>query len=74
MPKRKANVNPLLAFRLQRGYTQVETAGLLGVSPISVCRWETGAHKIDVELIPKISRLTGIHPAELRPDLAKLFE
>jgi len=74
MSTRRPAIHPLRQFRNERGYTQVETARLLEVNPVTVARWETGTRQVDAELILKISKLTGIHPARLRPDLARLFE
>ena len=67
-------VHPLRAFRQRMNYTQPDAARLLGVSYVTVSRWETGERKIDSELVLKISRLTGIPVAQLRPDLAALFQ
>ena len=67
-------VHPLRAFLQRMNYTQPDAARLLGVSYVTVSRWETGERKIDSELVLKISRLTGIPVAQLRPDLAALFQ
>lgn len=64
----------LTSYRKTRGITQETLAEEIGVSSITVSRWETGARKIDTELVPVISEKTGIAPALLRPDLAYLFK
>ena len=61
-------------YRLDRGLTQDALAKELGVDPITVSRWETGARKIDDGLLPRVSEVTGIPKTELRPDLARLLE
>ena len=68
-------VPPLRAYREKQEppLTQDQLAELLGVSKPTVSRWETGERRVDIDLIPKISEVTGISPAELRPDLASLF-
>lgn len=60
-------------YRAERGLTQTALAKELGVSSITVSRWETGARLIDRPLVPVISEKTGIAPKDLRPDLAELL-
>lgn len=69
------SIHPLKAYRESHDppLTQEQLADKLGVSAVSVCRWETGARKPDGELVPVISRATGIPPGKLRPDLAFMF-
>lgn len=50
-----------------------DLATLIGVSAPTISRWESGARKIDVDLLPRIVMVTGIPASVLRPDLAKLF-
>lgn len=66
--------HPLRRYRESNGYTQTALAKELGVSSITVSRWETGARKIDADLLPKIAEKTGLSAKTLRPDLAKLLE
>jgi transcriptional regulator with XRE-family HTH domain len=68
--------HPLKAFRESQTppLTQDELATRLGVSKAAVSRWETGARKVDEELLAKVARITGIAAAKLRPDLADLFK
>ena len=70
------SLHPLKRYRDEQvpPLTQDDLAGLLGVSKASVSRWETGARKIDDELLPKVAEVTGISKAELRPDLAALLK
>jgi transcriptional regulator with XRE-family HTH domain len=70
----KKQQHPLKSWRLATGISQYELGLELGVTNITVSRWETGLRKIDASLLPKVARITGINPARLRPDLAKLLE
>lgn len=70
------SIHPLKLYRERQDppLSQERLAGLLDVSRVTVTRWESGARKMDGELVPKVSLVTGIPPAELRPDLAELLE
>lgn len=68
------HVHPLRAYRDARGISQQEFANSLGVLRTTVARWEGGTRKISKNKLSEISEKTGIKPAELRPDLAQLFE
>lgn len=70
-----ASAHPLRTFRERQkpALSQAGLARLLGVARPTVNRWESGERQIDVELVPKISAMTGIQPKELRPDLAETF-
>ncbi len=64
----------LVDYRTARGGITQEALGKeLGVTGITVSRWETKARKIDDDLLTKVSEHTGIAPELLRPDLAKLM-
>jgi transcriptional regulator with XRE-family HTH domain len=69
-------VHPLKAFRnkQQPPMSRAELAGLLGVRRGTIHRWENGDRAIDPKLLPTVSEVTGIAPAELRPDLVELAE
>lgn len=67
-------IHPLTAFRQQRSLTQAELARMLDVYPSTVMRWEAGVRPVGMESLPKIAEVTGIPPAELRPDLADVFK
>jgi transcriptional regulator with XRE-family HTH domain len=68
--------HPLKAYRTKQNprLSQGQLAGLLGVTRTTVARWETGARKVDKDLVPTVSAKTGIPAKEIRPDLAELFE
>lgn len=66
-------VHPLKAYRASHQVTQDQLAKLLGVARTTVARWESGNRNIDDELLPKVSAVTGIPKAELRPDLVRLM-
>jgi transcriptional regulator with XRE-family HTH domain len=66
-------LNPLKRFRAANQITQAALAERLGVTDVTVSRWETGERKIARSLLPAVSKMTGIPATELRPDLAKLM-
>ena len=68
-----ATDHPLKKYRTDRGLTQEALGGELGVTGVTVSRWETGARKIDDDLVQLIADRTGIRARELRPDLAELM-
>lgn len=43
--------------RKAAGYSQVDAAKLMGVSPAAVCQWETGVKNPTVENLMKMSNL-----------------
>lgn len=64
----------LSQYRTARRLTQEAFAEELGVTGVTVSRWETGARKIDDDLLPVVAEKTGIPKADLRPDLASLLQ
>ena len=50
----------LRKLRLNKGLTQEQAAGKLGVSPQSVSRWETAVSLPDVMLLPDIASFYGV--------------
>jgi DNA-binding transcriptional regulator YiaG len=68
------DTHPLKAFRDREQLSQHDLARLIGVSRPSVTRWENGTRKPDGRQLSLIQKKTGIAPADLRPDLAAVFE
>lgn len=68
--------HPLKTYRATQNprLSQGQLADQLGVTRTTVARWETGARKVDKDLVPTVSAKTGIPAKEIRPDLAELFE
>lgn len=71
-----AEIHPLKTYRKSRvpALSQAELARTLGVSRLTVTRWETGERKIGPSLIPTVAKQTGIPAKELRPDLIEEHE
>lgn len=69
------SIHPLKAYRDQQRppLTQQGLARLLGVTKATVCRWETGTRKPELDQLLKIADMTGIPGGLLRPDLAPLL-
>jgi transcriptional regulator with XRE-family HTH domain len=70
------SLHPLAAYRDRQDpkMSQADLGRLLGVTRVTVHRWESGARKIDPELVASISQKTGIPGRLLRPDLASMME
>ena len=66
--------HPLRKFREDRRLTQEALGKELGVTGVTVWRWEKGERQIDRSLVANVSAKTGIPARELRPDLAELIE
>lgn len=62
-----ASVHPLAAYRNAQNppLTRAELGQLLGVSRITVWRWESGKREPDEVLLPRIREVTGLRPSEL---------
>ena len=52
-------------LRLLRGLTQKQLAGILGVSPKTVSKWETGLGQPEVNQIVPLARVFGVSTDEL---------
>ena len=52
-------------FRKEKGLTQEELAGHMGVSPQAVSKWENDQTCPDISALPKLSRLFGVTVDEL---------
>jgi DNA-binding transcriptional regulator YdaS (Cro superfamily) len=61
--------NLLKQWREAKGVKAVQAADAVGVTPGMWSRWETGSRKLPAERVTDISRLTGIPPHDLRPDI-----
>ena len=49
--------NSLRSLRIKLGYTQEESAKLLGISPVTLRGWETESGNITIDCIKKIEEL-----------------
>jgi len=67
------DVHPLTIFRQRHDppLSKTALAEMLGVSRITIWRWEAGTRRPGLQQIPSIAGKTGIPARELRPDLAK---
>lgn len=66
-------MHPLRKYREDNGLSQEGLGRKLGVSRQTVLRWENGHREIKTRKLNKVSEVTGIPPAMLRPDLVKLL-
>jgi transcriptional regulator with XRE-family HTH domain len=55
-----SETNPLRRFRARRKLSQDVLARMIGVSAVTISRWETGARVPDAEFWPAIKEATGI--------------
>ncbi|CAN0473640.1 unnamed protein product [Phaeothamnion confervicola] len=71
-----AEIHPLRTYRksLTPALSQAELARALGVSRLTVTRWEAGERKIGPSKILAVTEKTGIPAKELRPDLIEEHE
>jgi len=63
----------LREWRKAQGITIDEAGHLIGVSGVQWHRYEAGTRRVSESKVPALSRVTGIPPHELRPDLAAIF-
>lgn len=70
-----AAIPALKAFRAAHNppLSQGKLGEEVGVSRMTVFRWEKGIRKIDDDKLPVVAEFTGLAPGVLRPDLAALF-
>ncbi|WP_296741365.1 helix-turn-helix transcriptional regulator [Mesorhizobium sp.] len=68
--------HPLTAYRnsFTPPKSQDDLARELSVSRNAINRWENGKRKVDIEILPRVAKHTGIPARDLRPDLAELFD
>jgi transcriptional regulator with XRE-family HTH domain len=64
-----ADPNILHAWRTLKRLKRAEAAERCGVKRQTWWRWETGSSRVDIELLSKVSEVTGIRREELRPDI-----
>jgi transcriptional regulator with XRE-family HTH domain len=66
-------ISPLRTYRQsqQPKLSQEALAQRLGVTRLTVTRWESGARKIDPGLVPLVAEKTGIPAKDLRPDIVE---
>lgn len=57
--------NRISKYRKEKGLTQEELAGKLGVSSQAVSKWENDASCPDISLLPQLCRILGISTDEL---------
>ena len=55
----------IAALRKEKGLTQEELAGHMGVSPQAVSKWENDQTCPDISALPKLARLLGVSVDEL---------
>lgn len=65
--------SPLRTYRKSQEpkLSQAALADRLGVTRLTVTRWESGARKIDPDLVPLVAEKTGIPAKDLRPDIVE---
>ena len=51
--------SPIRAARIAAGMTQQQLADALGISQVSVTRWETGEHEPRVSTLKRIAAVLG---------------
>ena len=56
-------------YREQHKLSCADFGKMVGVTRVTVFRWEDGTRRIDLSLVPKIAQITGIPREKLRPDV-----
>ncbi len=64
-----AMTNPFSRFREAKNLTITEAAARCGVNKSTYLRWESGATKVDITNLSRVSKATGISRKRLRPDI-----
>jgi predicted transcriptional regulator len=59
----------LRTYRKKHNLSCAALGELLGVTRVTVFRWEDGSRKVAISLVNKVSSLTGIPRERLRPDV-----
>jgi len=63
----------LRSWRKAKGISIDDAGKLVGISGVQWHRYEAGTRRVSPEKVADVSRVTGIPPHELRPDLADIF-
>jgi transcriptional regulator with XRE-family HTH domain len=66
--------HPLKTYRALRQISQVELARQLGVTSVTLSRWESGKRQPSTKAVTRIMAHTGIAPVLLRPDFAAMLK
>lgn len=68
--------NPLKDYRASQvpPLTQERLAEQMGVTRVCLSRWESGTRRMPAEVLWKFYQLTGIQPAQMRPDLEPILK
>lgn len=66
-----SEIHPIKTYRAGRKLSQQALADQLGVSRLTILRWENRQRPIDPDLVPRVAKKTGIPARELRPDIVK---
>lgn len=61
----------LLKFRNERGYTQAQLAGMLGISQGLCNQLESGKRRMNETYLAQLAEIYGVHPTELIVDPAR---
>jgi transcriptional regulator with XRE-family HTH domain len=64
-------IHPIKVYRTERDLSQRAMADFLGVSRLTILRWENWQRPIDPDLVPHVAEKTGIPARELRPDIVE---
>ena len=56
------------------GLTNQEISAATGVNTSTAWRWRTGQVVPKIDDLAKLAKVLGCRPADLRPDLARLFK
>lgn len=67
-------MSDLKTYRQRHKLSRAELAKMLGVTRITIFRWEEGSRKIGIPALPKVSKLTGIPIKRLRPDIFEVAQ
>lgn len=59
----------LKSYRQRHKLSCAEFGKMVGVTRVTVFRWEDGTRKIGVAVLPKVAKVTGIPIKRLRPDI-----